>query len=69
VAAPGRDGQTGVQADSHFKAKMVSGFELVSLSLERLLNPQSLIMRNLRKKRRENVGWGYTNQTAEGKRR
>ena len=28
----------------------------------------SLIMRNLRTKRRENVGWGYRNQTSEGQR-
>jgi hypothetical protein len=28
----------------------------------------SLIMSNLRTKRGENVGWGYTNQTAEAQR-
>jgi hypothetical protein len=28
-----------------------------------LLEQASLIMRNLRTKRREDVGWGYTNQT------
>jgi hypothetical protein len=28
----------------------------------------SLIMRNLRTKRREDVGWGYTYQTAEAQR-
>jgi hypothetical protein len=33
-----------------------------------LFGQASLIMRNLRTKGRENVGWGYTNQTAEGQR-
>jgi hypothetical protein len=34
----------------------------------RIMGQVSLIMSNLHTKRRENVGWGYTNQTAEGKR-
>jgi hypothetical protein len=33
-----------------------------------LFGQASLVMRNLRTKKWEDVGWGYANQTAEGQR-
>jgi hypothetical protein len=52
----------------HTRAHSDPHFDLDKRTSRRIISQASLIMSNLRKKRRENVGCGYTNQTAEGKR-
>ena len=52
----------------HTRARSDPHLALINEPAVALFGQASLIMSNLRTKRRENVGWGYTNQTAEGQR-
>jgi len=56
------------EKDEHFVLSRASILSLINEPAVVLFGQASLVMRNLRTKRREDFGWGYTNQPAEEKR-